>query len=180
MADTVSIEPVQYLGGFAFAPDAGPVGELRFTDDVVGVFVQYSGWKKFGWSPCVPVPRIRSIDITSEQVARSKVGATLLFGVLGAAGAKATDDRVTIQIYLKIGDIGFFVLEGLSAARVQALVRPWMQNKGIPFGDASKLAAAPTPAALSVADELQKLAALRIAGVLTDEEFASEKAKLLS
>jgi hypothetical protein len=55
-----------------------------------------------------------------------------------------------------------------------------MQNKGIPFGDASKLAAAPTPAALSVADELQKLAALRIAGVLTDEEFASEKAKLLS
>jgi hypothetical protein len=33
---------------------------------------------------------------------------------------------------------------------------------------------------LSVADELAKLAQLKEAGVLTEEEFAAQKAKLLS
>ena len=37
-----------------------------------------------------------------------------------------------------------------------------------------------TPPATSVADELGKLAQLKTAGVLTEEEFAAEKAKLLS
>jgi hypothetical protein len=35
------------------------------------------------------------------------------------------------------------------------------------------------PSASSVADELAKLAHLRDAGVLTDQEFAAQKAKLL-
>jgi hypothetical protein len=35
-------------------------------------------------------------------------------------------------------------------------------------------------ASVSVADELQKLAALRDSGVLTDDEFATQKARLLS
>lgn len=41
--------------------------------------------------------------------------------------------------------------------------------------------AAPAPAAepVDVAEQLQKLAALKEQGVLTDEEFAAQKAKLL-
>lgn len=43
-------------------------------------------------------------------------------------------------------------------------------------------AVAPAPAAepVDVADQLQKLAQLRDQGVLTDEEFATQKAKLLA
>jgi hypothetical protein len=36
------------------------------------------------------------------------------------------------------------------------------------------------PSAFTFADELQKLDGLRNAGLLTDEEFAAQKAKLLS
>jgi hypothetical protein len=38
---------------------------------------------------------------------------------------------------------------------------------------------APTPAASSTVERLKELAALREQGVLTDEEFASEKMKIL-
>jgi hypothetical protein len=40
--------------------------------------------------------------------------------------------------------------------------------------------AAPTAAAPDLADQLQKLAGLRDQGILTDDEFAAQKAKLLS
>jgi hypothetical protein len=38
----------------------------------------------------------------------------------------------------------------------------------------------PPPAPVSVAEELKKFAALRDQGILTEEEFAAQKAKLLS
>ena len=44
---------------------------------------------------------------------------------------------------------------------------------------ANKVGAAPPPSERSVADELRKLARLRDEGILTDEEFAGAKAKLL-
>ena len=40
-------------------------------------------------------------------------------------------------------------------------------------------AAAPAPAATSTADELQKLAELKAAGILTDAEFEAQKQKIL-
>jgi membrane protease subunit (stomatin/prohibitin family) len=46
---------------------------------------------------------------------------------------------------------------------------------------AAQQAQAPAPApAVDVVAELQKLAALKDAGILTDEEFAAAKAKLLA
>ena len=38
----------------------------------------------------------------------------------------------------------------------------------------------PAPAPVDVAEELQKFAALRDQGILTEEEFAAQKARLLS
>lgn len=43
----------------------------------------------------------------------------------------------------------------------------------------ARMASASAPQSLSVADELVKLAALRDQGVLTDDEFSLQKAKLL-
>ena len=42
-----------------------------------------------------------------------------------------------------------------------------------------QVASASTPAAQSVADEIRKLAALRSEGVLTEEEFAAAKERLI-
>ena len=47
------------------------------------------------------------------------------------------------------------------------------------FGQGAPQAASNSSSGTSVADELAKLAELRAAGVLTDEEFAQQKAKLL-
>jgi hypothetical protein len=44
---------------------------------------------------------------------------------------------------------------------------------------AQQQAQAPTPAPVSVADELAKLAGLRQSGVLSNAEFEAEKSKLL-
>lgn len=49
----------------------------------------------------------------------------------------------------------------------------------IPGGSTPPSSAATVPAPASVADELAKLVQLRDAGALTDEEFATQKAKLL-
>ena len=55
-----------------------------------------------------------------------------------------------------------------------------MRTKDISFGEPGQATevAAPAPA-FSVADELAKLAQLKTAGVLTDDEFEQQKAKLL-
>jgi hypothetical protein len=53
---------------------------------------------------------------------------------------------------------------------------------GATFGAPAPAPAAPPPSAEpqpDLADQLRKLADLRDAGILTDEEFAAQKAKLL-
>ena len=68
--------------------------------------------------------------------------------------------------------------EQYEAAQQQAAMQQAAQQSV-----AAQQAAAPAPAAAPAVDvvaELQKLAALKDAGVLTDEEFAAAKAKLLA
>jgi hypothetical protein len=64
------------------------------------------------------------------------------------------------------------------AQRVKNGIMSLVLGHGAPT-PAAPSAPAPSAPAMSVADELAKLAALRSAGVLTDEEFSAQKAKLL-
>ena len=64
-----------------------------------------------------------------------------------------------------------------SALAVRAALSPLLRELGIPFADDGPEAAT---APASAADELAKLAALRDQGVLTDAEFATQKARLLA
>ncbi len=68
---------------------------------------------------------------------------------------------------------GQYEQEQYEAAQQQAAMQQAAQQ-----AVAQQQAAAPAPA-VDVVAELQKLAALKDAGVLTDEEFAAAKAKLL-
>jgi hypothetical protein len=57
---------------------------------------------------------------------------------------------------------------------------PEAQRDWPPNAAAEKAAAPATPVTSSVADELAKLADLKARGLLTDEEFQAQKAKLLA
>jgi hypothetical protein len=61
-----------------------------------------------------------------------------------------------------------------SAEKIEA----WFRGHPL-FGQRTAAPAAEAPSSELVADELRKLADLRDAGVLTDDEFAAQKAKLL-
>jgi hypothetical protein len=65
-----------------------------------------------------------SIEVTSEQVARSKVGAALLIGVLGAVTAKAASDRATSLVTLKSGETGYLTVNNQSAASLLGSLNP--------------------------------------------------------
>lgn len=85
------------------------------------------------------------------------------------------------MIQVRVGaDESFFEIETNSATGPfwTALQNQWASEK-----DAAKHrqpAAHPSPQASSVADELAKLADLRSQGILTEDEFAAQKQRLLS
>ena len=58
-------------------------------------------------------------------------------------------------------------------------IEKWIRERPEFRGNVPQEPARPQATAISVADELAKLAQLRSAGVLTDEEFAAQKANLL-
>ena len=71
------------------------------------------------------------------------------------------------------------VAHGVSE-KIEQWIREHPDFRGnVPQASTTAESAAAPRSALSVADELAKLAELRNAGVLTDDEFAAQKAKLL-
>ncbi len=118
---------------------------------------------------------IASVEVTSEQVARSKVGGAVLLGVLGAVASKAAADRATLLVTLKSGETGYLTVDGQSTASLLGTLSPWLREHGIEVGSSTEAKAA----GVSVADELAKLAQLRDSGVLSEEEFLALKSKLI-
>lgn len=171
-----------YLGGAPNVPKK-KTGILYFNDDVIGI----GTFKPKAFTLKTDV--IASIEVGGGQVAKSKVGAELAFGVLGGLGAKGAANQTQLAVRTKGGMTCFFQIDRVSAAEVRAKLAPWMQSRGIAFYEDAQHAemvqamaagahsADPSPA--SKADELAKLAALRDQGVLTEVEFQEQKAMLL-
>jgi hypothetical protein len=165
-----------YHGGFSWAPNPA-IGELTLTDEFIELSERRRSAKKPGATIVkVFVPSIASVEITSEQVAKSKVGAVLLFGVLGGLAAKGSRDRGAFLVHLNNGQTGYFSIDGYSEVQLRGKLSPWLNSTRIPLGAPRASVEAPS---ISVADELLKLASLRDSGVLTGEEFEAQKAKLL-
>ena len=164
-----------YHGGFAWAPDPGE-GALTFDSQHIELTHRTKLVVKVG------VPVIESIEITSEQVAKTRIGAVLLFGVLGGLGARGAADRGTLLVHLKDGQTGYFTIgPEWSQSQLLGILAPWYNSLGIPLRRTGQPAPTTQPALspISVADELTKLAGLRDSGILTSEEFETEKARLL-
>ncbi len=87
-----------YHGGFSFIQGTGLHGGLVLNDDAVKM-VGVQNEKYTRELPPMEMCRTRAIaamEITSEQVAKSKLGAALVFGVLGGVTAKGSMDRATV------------------------------------------------------------------------------------
>ncbi len=158
----------EYHGGLTFAPQPGK-GMLDVSEE------SFELGRPFGKPPIVSVAvnAIESIEITSEQAAKSRVKFVVAFGVVGL-GARGTEDRGTLFVHMKGGETGYFTVKGYSEAKLLSRLAPWCRKVGIPVGPS-------TPDADNgVADELAKLATLRDQGVLTSKEFDAQKARLLN
>jgi hypothetical protein len=162
-----------YHGGFSWAPNPG-LGELTLNDEFIELRQGTRNPKRPGATIVkVGIPAIVAVEVTSEQVAKSKAGAVLVFGLLGLA-AKGSRDRGAFLVHIRSGETSYFTIEGYSEVQLRGKLSPWLNAMQIPLG-APAVPVAPS----SMADELVKLAGLRDSGILTEEEFAVQKAKLL-
>jgi hypothetical protein len=179
---TVIVTRAAYLGGL---PDSQKkkTGNLYFTDQGVGVGA---------FAPKVPLLRwdqIASISVDAEQIAKRKTGAIVMFGVLGGLGGKSAQDRAQLAVTRTDGAIAYFEIAKISEFQLKAKIAPIVSANGINF-EGDEITPSQTPASpssndpmagqLSVADELERLAALVDRGLLTREEFEAQKQKLLN
>lgn len=170
-----------YHGGFSFIPVSGVHGGLVLDDDALRM-VGVQNEKYTRELPPMEMCRTRAIaavEVTSEQVAKSKVGAALVFGVLGGVTAKGSMDRATLIVYVKSGEKGYFTIPQQSVASLLGTLEPWMRDRGINLGSPEAPAVQATTTPKLIADELLKLAQLRDSGVLSEDEFLNLKARLI-
>jgi hypothetical protein len=172
----VTFPTVVFLGGIqGMSPERA--GTLTFTTSRV----HFDSERKLD----LDMSTVRSVEIGGGQIAKSKIGATLVFGVLGGLAAKGSEDRAEIVVHLLSGDAAFFFIQRTSPAEVRARLMPLLKSIGVPFKDEADqqamvdAASASPTASPSLADELVKLAQLHESGFLTDDEVALAKAKLL-
>jgi hypothetical protein len=174
-------ELLEYLGGYPLRPGKSDTG-LWVMVHQFGITIQ-SGIRRhretmIAWRDITAVTVEGMIDPQRQR----SLARTVEFGVLGA-GKQVKSSFLSITT--AIGE-AIFHSKRLTAPELrakfgavlpaaQAIIDARPQPTAQPF-------AQPAPAAppLSVADELGKLAKLRADGVLTDEEFAAQKARLLN
>ena len=168
-----------YLGGLSWAPEPG-WGSLTLNDEVIDLTQHIGSIGKTRYKSIVKiqVKAVECVEIVSEQVAKSKAGAVLLFGVLGL-GAKGSEHRASMLVHLKSGQTGYFTIDDYSTHELAGKLTPWLQSIGVRLGPPVSEVPAATAGPVSVADEIGKLGELKASGLLTDEEFAAEKARLL-
>lgn len=117
------------------------------------------------------------IGLSSEQVAKSKTDAVLIFGVLGGLAAKSSHDRTTLSVDIGDDETAYYEVNGSSITEVKSRVAPIMKTVGIPI--VGGLEHQPERST-DIAGQLRELATLRQQGMLSEEEFEAAKAKLLS
>jgi hypothetical protein len=166
-----------YMGGYSLHPVKSFVG-VWVVMDQFGTSV-LTGVRKhrqmlLAWKD---IPAI-SIEGMMDVQRRRSLARTIEFGTLGGLAGKKTRSAY-LTVTTTIGEAVFHT-ERMTVPELRSVfghVASQVQNMAADRTRA--LSPKPVPAASSVADELAKLAKLRDGGVLTDEEFAAQKAKLL-
>lgn len=130
----VCIPGVTYHGGFSWQPEATRAGTLVLNDDTLTLDRIIHESLTRNTDPPVELCRtkaVASIEVTSQQVAKSKLGAAVTLGLLGAVTAKGTAERVTLVVTLKSGEAGYLTADGQSTPALLGKVSPWLREHGV-------------------------------------------------
>jgi hypothetical protein len=164
----VTIPDSAYIGGHTQFPTPG-----RGSLFVTGQRIALAAFD--GTSIELPLTIVTSVEVTSEQVAKSKVAPVILFGVFGL-GAKGSQHRTTLVVRTTDRNEAFFQFLGIDEYALRAQLVPILSKAGVPFGATADTSPS---SPISVADEIRKLGELLRERLLTQEEFDAQKAKLL-
>ena len=162
-----------YLGGH---PTLGRLhnGNLVLTREKMGIGSTKPRYAILQWTD------IESIEITSDQVSKSKVGAVLVFGIFGLA-AKGTRNQTSLIVHTKDNQVAYYQA-GVNTIAFRAGTTALLDAVGVPLYDAVTQQNNSTPKTHDIDDiteQLTKLAKLKEQGIITQEDFDKKKAQLL-
>ena len=161
----VQFERAKYIGGLEeWTEHRHYVGLLQFRDDKITL-------NDFEFR----LSSIKSVTVYGAEVGKSRVGATLAFGALGAAASKPSKSQTTLVFQRHDGRRAYILVDRVQAIAVKAALDPWMRSHDLSFTDDEGAG----PTAEDLASQIEKLESLRAGGVLTQEEFSAAKSKLL-
>ena len=127
----------RYLGGLPDEPTPYPNtqgnsgGVFHIYDGGIGVRV----WRQGKMHGAIPWDRMASIELSGGTAAKSKVGATVMFGVAGALGSAGTQDRTEMIVNLRDGTKAYYQIYGKSELALRAQLLPVMAEHGISYLD---------------------------------------------
>ena len=134
--------------------------KLRFTTRSVA----------FGDEDVTKMSDVRSVELLGEEQAKSKVGAVILFGVLGGLAAKGRRNVTYLTVHLKSDDEVYYLVPERNHMEVRAALAPVLKEAGVPFED--DVEDSPVIAAQSsVADEIGKYFDLLQKGAITKGQY---------
>lgn len=180
-----SLSESHYLGGWSgHTKTYTGMSKQIFTVDSSGI-----GLRGFRQLFVIPWDQIVDVEIEGPEQASKRVTATrvLALGVFALAARKKSKMSVII-VRLRSGEEAVFQSEKMTPPEVRARLAPILSQLRVTemqhSSQVQTTATATHPpsaavAPLSVADEIRKLAELREAGLLTEEEFLQQKSKLL-
>ena len=130
----------------------------------------------------MPWPAVKDVRAEDVKVAINRPGAEALLGA-----RQQGDNQAALVVHARSGHEAVFIIEHFTAEELAAELSPLAkrmrkgQNRSAARRHGSQRASGTpvTARMVSVADEIAKLVGLRDKGVLTDEEFAAQKARLL-
>ena len=163
----IRLDDSTYLGGL---PGTDP---SRYPEALVASSTRIRiGSVAVAWADC------SGVTIEGGDIAKSRVAATIMFGVAGLA-TKSSQRRVLVTVHKSDGTAAVFQVANAETQVVTATLEPLLRKLGVPFHSGQAAPGAPAGEASPI-DLLERLGKLREFGVLTEEEFASKKAELLA
>jgi hypothetical protein len=161
----------KYLGGHSKLGKARQ-GNLYLTDEKIGVGTFGPSHAALSWTD------VASVDVSGEQVSKSKIGATLVFGVFGGLAAKGTKNQAAIIVHTKDNEVAYYQIDKVSQLEAKAKITPLLHAVGVPLSD--ETAQQPqAPQGNDVTEQLTQLSKLKEQGILTEAEFTAKKKQLL-
>ncbi len=167
----VSFGYAKYVGGHS-ALGRNRQGNLWVTAEAIGIGVMQPKVAVISMSD------IASVEVSGGQVGKSKAGAVIGLGILGGLAAKGSKKEAAVVVRTKGGETAYYQVDKQDPIRLRAKITPVLHAAGVPFFGEEAIRSAAQP--VDVADELRKLAGLRDEGILTEDEFQAQKAKLLA